>query len=90
MKLTDFIYNIVNSHNTSLGNNAAFPSREDVAYDYHVIKCRFEEVIENIKSEFGYLPSTDDALSLLSEYVTLAQKKEEPLRDQLETIKLNR
>lgn len=89
MKLTDFIYNIVNSHNTSLGNNAAFPSREDVAYDYHVIKCRFEEVIENIKSEFGYLPSTDDALSLLSEYVTLAQKKEEPLRDQLETLVTN-
>lgn len=89
MKLTDFIYNIVNSHNTSLGNNAAFPSREDVAYDYHVIKCRFEEVIENINSEFGYLPSTDDALSLLSEYVTLAQKKEEPLKDQLETLVTN-
>lgn len=89
MQLTDFIYRIVSNHDTSLGNNAAFPTREDVAYDYHVIKCRFEEVIKNIESEIGYIPSVDEALSLLSEYVTIAQKKEEPIKDQLETLAKN-
>jgi hypothetical protein len=89
MKLTDFLFRVVTAHNTSLGDNDAFPPREDVAFDYHVLKKRFDEVIGNMESEFGYLPSPDEALSLLSEYVTLAQRKEEPIKNQLETLAFN-
>lgn len=89
MKLTDFLFRIVTAHNTSLGNNAAFPPKEDVAFDYHVLKKRFDEVIDNIESEFGYIPTPDKAITILSELVTLAQRKEEPLKDQLETLAYN-
>ena len=83
------MFRVVTAHNTSLGDNDAFPPREDVAFDYHVLKKRFDEVIGNMESEFGYLPSPDEALSLLSEYVTLAQRKEEPIKNQLETLAFN-
>ena len=89
MKLTDFIYRTVASHNTSLGDNLAFPPREDMAFDYLVVKERFDEVIRNVESEFGYIPTPDEAATLLSELITLAQRKEEPLRDQLETLAYN-
>lgn len=89
MKLTDFIYRTVASHNTSLGDNLAFPPREDMAFDYLVVKERFDEVIRNVESEFGYIPTPDEAVTLLSELITLAQRKEEPLKDQLETLAYN-
>lgn len=89
MKLAKFILKALNSHSTSLGDNAAFPPREDVAFDHYMITSRFHEVLEHVESEFGYIPTPDDALTLLSECISMAQRKEEPIKSQLETLAEN-
>lgn len=86
MQLAKFIYSAIKDHNTSLGNNKAFPHREDVSFEYVVLKRRYKQVIEQIQEVFGYLPKIEDAESLLSKLITYAQRLEKPLRPQLEKL----
>ena len=86
MKLADFIYSATIKHNTSLGDNKAFPKREDVSFEYVVLKARYGEVIEAIKREFDEVPSCEEAENLLNKYLRMAMEYERPLRPQLEKL----
>lgn len=86
MQLAKFIYSAIKDHNTSLGNNKAFPHREDVSFEYVMLKRRYKQIINQVKTIFGYLPSVEEAESLLSKLITKTQKIEEPLRPQLEKL----
>ena len=86
MQLAKFIYSAAKEHNTSLGNNKALPQREDVSYEYIMLKRRFKQVVEQIEKTFGHIPSVDEAEHLLSKLIVKTQKLEEPLRPQLEKL----
>ena len=86
MQLAKFIYSAAKEHNTSLGNNKALPQREDVSYEYIMLKRRFKQVVEQIEKTFGHIPSVDEAEHLLSKLIVKIQKLEEPLRPQLEKL----
>lgn len=86
MKLPKFIYNSVISHNTSLGDNGAFPKREDVPFDYYVLTNRMDEVVKVIEKELGYVPTVAEAESLLSKMITRIMGMEKPIRPQLEKL----
>ena len=49
MQLAKFIYSAAKEHNTSLGNNDAFPRRDDVSYEYVILRRRFNKVVEEVK-----------------------------------------
>ena len=86
MKLANFIYSATLKHNTSLGDNKAFPKREDASFEYMVLKARYGEVIEVLKKEFGDILSCEEAENLLNKYLRMAMEYERPLRPQLEKL----
>ena len=86
MQLAKFIYTAAKEHNTSLGNNNALPKREDVSYEYIILKRRFRQIIDQLKDTFGYVPSVNEAEHMLGKIIVKVQKLEEPLRPQLEKL----
>lgn len=86
MKLPEFIYSATISNNTSLGRNKAFPPKEDLPYEYHLMKERFKHVVESVKNIFGYVPSVVEAEKLLNRFINKTMKIERPLRHQLEEL----
>jgi hypothetical protein len=86
MKLPKFIYSAIQKHNTSVGDNKAFPDRNDVSFDYVVLKNRYNEVIDEVKQVFGYIPEISEAESMLSRLLKDIREKEEPIRPQLEKL----
>lgn len=86
MQLAKFIYSAANEHNTSLGNNDAFPKRDDVSYEYVILKRRFNKIVEEVKKLFGEIPSVSDAETMLGKLIAKARRIEEPLRPQLEKM----
>lgn len=83
MKLPKFLFDKVKNHNTSLGNNEAFPPEEDYPFDYKMIKKRFEEVYNNLQ----YLehPTTNivGLKKQLSDLIKKVKKIEEPIKPYL-------
>ena len=72
--LPKFIFNAVKKHQTSLGDNSAFPSGGDYPYDYSLLKTRFNEVCDAIE-EFGLENLDEDYLmSELSSSITLCKE----------------
>ncbi len=84
--LPKFIFNAVKKHETSLGDNSAFPNGGDYPFDYSLLKTRFNEVCDAIE-EFG-LPNLDEdyLMSELSSSIMLCKEMEKPIRDSLEKI----
>jgi hypothetical protein len=84
--LPKFIFNAVKKHETSLGDNSAFPNGGDYPFDYSLLKTRFNEVCDAIE-EFG-LPNLDEdyLMSELSSSIMLCKEMEKPIRDTLEKI----
>ena len=84
MKLPKFLYEKVKTHSTSLGNNSAFPPEEDYPFDYKVLKKRFIQVVEKLKTH-PILGKIDDSqlTTKLSELLTICKKKESPIRENL-------
>lgn len=84
MKLPKFLYEKVKTHSTSLGNNSAFPPEEDYPFDYKVLKKRFIQVVEKLKTH-PILGKIDDSqlTTKLSELLTICKKKERPIRENL-------
>lgn len=76
MKLPQFLFNRVKTHNTSLGENGAFPPEEDYPFDYKVLKKRYNDVIENAQRK-GYPLKSEDVISLLSKVMTEYKKIED-------------
>jgi hypothetical protein len=84
--LPKFIFNAVKKHETSLGDNSAFPIGGDYPFDYTLLKKRYVEVCNAIE-EFGLESLDEDYLmSELSASLKLCREMETPVRDSLESI----
>lgn len=85
--LEPFIYKPLKEHETSLGDNAAFPKTSSHPFDYLVIKERYNQVIDAVRNEYGYGDASDDELkSELSKLINQAKIEEEPIKDMLERM----
>lgn len=83
MKLPKFLFQYVSKHQTSLGNNLAFPPEQDCPFDYKILKKRMQEVDDIAKEMFGENLNPTKAQNLLVNYLTECQKIEEPIKEQL-------
>lgn len=83
MKLPKFLFQYVVKHQTSLGNNLAFPPEQDYPFDYKILKKRMKEVDDIAKEMFGENLNPTKAQNLLVNYLTECQKIEEPIKEQL-------
>lgn len=84
--LPQFLFKLVKTHTTSLGDNEAFPSSDDYPFDYVLLKKRYNEVCDAI-DDIGLVSlNEDDLVSELSSLVTECKRLEEPVRDALEKI----
>lgn len=83
MKLPKFLFQYVVKHQTSLGNNLAFPLEQDYPFDYKILKNRMKEVDDIAKEMFGENLNPTKAQNLLVNYLTECQKIEEPIKEQL-------
>ena len=90
MKLPNFLFKKVKIHNTSLGENCAFPPQEDYPFDYKILKIRHQEVVSKIK-EFDDIESLEESylISLLNKLITECKEKEKPIKSNLETLCIN-
>ena len=84
--LPQFLFKLVKTHTTSLGDNEAFPSSDDYPFDYVLLKKRYNEVCDAIDDIGLASLNEDDLVSELSSLVTECKRLEEPVRDALEKI----
>ena len=83
MKLPKFLYERLKEHNTSLGNNEAFPPEEDVPFDYKVMKKRFNDVCDRL--QYLEIQTTDinELKTYLGKLLQRCKEIEEPIRPNL-------
>lgn len=88
MNLPKFIIDKIKAKNTSLGDNLALPPEEDYAFEYILIKKRFNELCGMFTQHFHNLDinQTDEIISLLNEKMTQCQQLESSVRPQLEKL----
>ena len=84
--LPKFLYDAVKKHDTSLGDNPAFPGEDDFPFDYVVLKERFKDVCNQMKDVGIPLDNTDILKSELSDLVRTCKEMEKPVRDALEKL----
>lgn len=84
--LPKFLFDAVKVHNTSLGDNPAFPGEDDYPFDYAVLKERFKDVCNQMKDIGIPLDNTDVLKSELSDLVRTCKEMEKPVRDALEKL----
>lgn len=85
--LPKFLFDAVRAHETSLGDNPAFPGEDTYPFDYTILKERYRDVYSKMH-ELG-LPTnanTDELKSMLSKMVTACKEMEKPIKDSLEKI----
>ena len=84
--LPQFLFKMVKTHTTSLGDNEVFPSGDDYPFDYIILKERFNEVCDAI-GDLGISDLSEDSLmSELSSLLNECKELETPVRDSLERI----
>ena len=84
--LPQFLFKLVKTHTTSLGDNEAFPTSDEYPFDYILLKERYNEVCDAI-DDIGLESLDEDYLmSELSSLVTKCKDLETPVRDALEKI----
>lgn len=84
--LPQFLFKMVKTHTTSLGDNEVFPSGDDYPFDYIILKERFNEVCDAIE-DLGISDLSEDSLmSELSSLLNECKELETPVRDSLERI----
>lgn len=84
--LPQFLFKMVKTHTTSLGDNEVFPSGDDYPFDYLILKERFNEVCDAIE-ELGISDlSEDNLISEMSLLLKECKELETPVRDSLERI----
>ena len=83
MKLPKFLFDRVKVHNTSLGDNEAFPPEEDYPFDYKVLKKRFNDVCGAL--EYLDNPTTDEneLKTYLGNLLQRCKEIEEPIKANL-------
>jgi len=84
--LPQFLFKLVKTHTTSLGDNEAFPTSDEYPFDYALLKKRYNEVCDAI-DDIGLESLDEDYLmSELSSLVTKCRELETPVRDALEKV----
>lgn len=84
--LPQFLFKLVKTHTTSLGDNEAFPTSDKYPFDYILLKERYNEVCDAI-DDIGLESLDEDYLmSKLSSLVTKCKELETPVRDALEKV----
>ena len=84
--LPQFLFKLVKTHTTSLGDNEAFPTSDEYPFDYVLLKERYNEVCDAI-DDIGLESLDEDYLmSELSSLVTKCKELETPVRDALEKV----
>lgn len=84
--LPQFLFKLVKTHTTSLGDNEAFPTSDEYPFDYVLLKNRYNEVCDAI-DDIGFESLDEDYLmSELSSLVTKCKELEAPVRDALERV----
>ena len=84
--LPQFLFKMVKTHTTSLGDNEVFPNGDEYPFDYIILKERFNEVCDAIE-DLGIVELDEDNLmSELSSLLKECKELEEPVRDTLEKI----
>lgn len=84
--LPQFLFKMVKTHTTSLGDNEVFPSGDDYPFDYTILKERFNEVCDTIE-DLGIRDLSEDSLmSEMSSLLKECKELETPIRDSLEKI----
>lgn len=84
--LPQFLFKMVKTHTTSLGDNEVFPNGDDYPFDYIILKERFNEVCDAIE-DLGIVELDEDNLmSELSSLLKECKELETPVRDTLEKI----
>jgi len=84
--LPQFLFKLVKTHSTSLGDSEAFPSGGKYPFDYTVLKERYLEVLKKIKALGLESLDEDYLMSELSSLITRCRELERPVRDSLEKI----
>ena len=86
MKLPNFLFKYIVKHQTSLGDNLAFPPEDKYPFDYRILKERMQDVMSKTEEIFGNELNPIKAQNLLSQYLIECQKIEEPIKNQLVNI----
>lgn len=93
IKLPSFLSQRILKNNTSLGNNDAIPSLEDdMPFLYKITKKRYKEITDDLALSLNIKNANTDIESLnnlLNKLITIVQKKEKLIREQLEKICIN-
>lgn len=87
MKLPQFIYDRIVSHNTSLGANEALPPEEDISFELKLAQNRFKDVVDEVKGIID-LNALDvkEIGNLLGKLIKECREIEKPIRGNLEKV----
>jgi len=84
--LPKFLFRMVKTHTTSLGDNAAFPNGGEYPFDYTVLKKRYSDVCDEIESLNLESLDEDYLMTELNTLLKTCKDLERPIRDVLERI----
>ena len=84
--LPTFLFDAVRSHETSLGDNPAFPGEDDFPFDYAVLKERLRDLHAQMNDVGIPLGNTEELVSHLSALVRKCKEMEKPIKDSLEKL----
>lgn len=84
--LPQFLFKMVKTHTTSLGNNSMFPNDDEYPFDYMLLKTRYNEVCDAMEELNLANLNEDELVSELSALVKQCKELEKPVRDSLERI----
>lgn len=83
MKLPKFLYKRLKTHNTSLGDNGAFPPEDEFSFDYKIIKTRYNDVMEMVENSQYKDFTEEDFMTELSKLIAKCKELEEPIKNNL-------
>ena len=84
--LHQFLFKMVKTHTTSLGDNSMFPNDDEYPFDYMLLKTRYNEVCDAMEELNLANLNEDELVSELSALVKQCKELEKPVRDSLERI----
>jgi hypothetical protein len=84
--LPQFLFKMIKTHTTSLGDNSMFPNDDEYPFDYMLLKTRYNEVCDAMEELNLANLNEDELVSELSALVKQCKELEKPVRDSLERI----
>lgn len=84
--LPRFLFDAVRAHETSLGDNPAFPGEDDYPFDYTVLKERFRDLHQQMSDVGIPILPVNKLITYLSDMVVKCREMEKPIKDSLEKL----